>query len=1037
MHLRTCLSFAGIAFTALVALGNCGCGGVSASVPPPPPPPAISVSLSQATATVQAGATTQFTATVVNHSANTRVTRPALARLEVAKDFGELPLSFEVNRGQTSPQVEFLSRGRGYELFLTANEAMLSLRGSQKKAATELLLEPGPLPEFGRLERASLALIQGQRQGPGSNEFNSQFRIPHSKLPALQPTTTSFLRLKLEGANPEAKVIGLQELPGKVNYFIGNDPNKWRTNVPTFAKVKYKDVYPGVDLVYYGNQGQLEYDFVIAPGTDPKSIGLVVEAGLPGHDKDDDLRSPLQVAANGDLLLRTDGGEVRFRTPVVYQPADPGNSSSNPEFKIHRSELLDGHYVLTADNHVHFEISGYDKSKPLVIDSVLSYSTYLGGSGFDGGFAIAVDSSGSAYVTGFTDSSDFPTANPFEAFHSNSQNAMVAKLNPAGTALVYSSYFGGSSNLTYGSQAGAGVAVDASGNAYIAGYTHSCDFPAVNAFQPRSEPCNAGFYPFFNGFVVKLNATGDALLYSTYLGGNDYYFGDAAFGVAVDSSGDAYVTGFTGSTDFPTVNSIQSTLAGHINAFVTKFNATGSALVYSTYLGGSGSSCFGGTQTCGDGGAAIALDSSGNAYVAGNAGSANFPTVNPIQPTLAGGPYDVFVAKLNANGNALVYSTYLGGKGEDIGTSIAVDPSGNAYVTGATGSSDFPTTPGALQGTFGGGSCPSNDDTCGDAFVAKLNAAGSSLAYSTYLGGKLGDIGTGIAVDSSDIAYVTGFTDSADFPTANPLQSTCASFTTGQNCPFVASLSPAGNSLIYSTYLGGSSQGRSYGIALDSASNVYITGRTNATDFPTVNPLQAKNAGSYDVIVSEISTPPDFVIAVAAGSSSSQTVTAGGSAAYTLSMSPLGGFNQTVNLSCTDQASVSTCKPSPASVTLDGANSQNVTVRVFTTAHQLIPPTPYSRRFGPLQRIVPLLFFVVLVLSLLAFGSSTRHQRWVAAMPLTVVLFLVFHAAGCGGGSGSTGPPPLHGTQAGNYTVTITGTSGSLTHTTTVSLNVQ
>jgi len=452
-------------------------------------------------------------------------------------------------------------------------------------------------------------------------------------------------------------------------------------------------------------------------------------AGFSRHpsNKNGGLKPPLQIAADGDLVVKTDGGEVRFHKPVVYQPVTNGGQRTTD---YGQRTPVDGHYILEASNRVQFQVAPYDHSKALFIDPVLSYSTYLGGSGGDSGTGIAVDSSGNAYVTGSTSSTDFPTVNPFQATNNARYGtAFVTKFNAAGSALVYSTYLGGSNGAS-----GNGIAVDSSGNAYVTGQTSSTDFPTVNPFQATNNTDGG-----LTAFVTKFNAAGSALVYSTYLGGSWW---DNGTGIAVDSSGSAYVTGSTNSADFPTVNPFQANWGG---AFVTKFNAAGSALVYSTYLGGS-------DTTYGTG---IALDSSGDAYVTGGTNSPNFPTVNPFQATRNGGYWwTAFVAKLNAAGSALVYSTYLGGGWWDNGTGIAVDSSGNAYVTGQTNSPGFPLMH-PIQGYCGSG-CGINESGSA-AFVTEFNAAGSALVYSTFLGGiSSWNGGNGIAVDSSGNAYVTG-----------------------------------------------------------------------------------------------------------------------------------------------------------------------------------------------------------------------------------------------------------------------------------------
>lgn len=685
-----------------------------------------------------------------------------LRRVRGVLPFGSLPLNFEANIGQVkqgSNAVQFLSRGAGYTLFLTSDGAVLALGGRQE----------------------------------------------------------SVLHMKLEGANPRAKVTGAEALPGKSNYLIGNDPRKWRASVPTFAKVQYRNVYPGVDLVYYGNQGQLEYDFVVAPGADPRAITLDVEGVRESPQRahrDAPLRpdARLRIDARGDLVIGARGGEVRFQKPVVYQPVAAMTRKS-----------VEGRYVLKGKHGVGFEIAAYDPTRPLVIDPVLSYSTYLGGtSGADYGQAIALDPAGNAYVTGYTCSTDFPTLDPVQSLNASGgcEDAFVAKLDAAGDALVYSTFLGGTGN-----DAGLGIAVDPAGGAYVAGYTCSTDFPVVNAIQATSNgDCDA--------FVSKLNSAGNELVYSTYLGGSDT---DVAQAISADPAGNAYVTGYTLSADFPTTaGAFQTTFGGGscgaapqeakpcADAFVAKLNPTGSALAYSTYLGG-------GSYDAGQG---IAVDGAGNAYVTGFTTSSNFPAANALQPGCdncgfpgeagaQGLSSDAFVTKLNPAGSALVYSTYLGGSGADTGTGIAVDPPGNAYVTGYTASKDFPTL-NPLQANAAGGY---------DAFVTKLKADGSALVYSTYLGGSGNDLGFAIAVDSAGSATIAGETFSEDFPVGDAFQPRHD----GGFDAFVSRLNAAGDAAVYSSYLGGGSGDQALGVALDSSGSAYVVGITNSADFPTTS----------------------------------------------------------------------------------------------------------------------------------------------------------------------------------------------------------
>ena len=436
--------------------------------------------------------------------------------------------------------------------------------------------------------------------------------------------------MQLVGANATARPEGRDELPGKVNHFIGNDPKRWSRGVPTYAQVRYQDVYAGIDLVYYGNQRELEYDFVVAPGANPDTIALTFE----GADA-------LEVDAAGNLVLHTGADRILQRAPRVYQDID-GVRKAVPS----RYALQDA----TADRQqVRFDVGGYDRRHPLVIDPVLAYSTYLGGLSTDDAIGIAVDSAGSAYVTGDTASIGFPTTS--DAFDttlggSGTYDAFVTKLDANGAGVVYSTFLGGSSHDT-----GLGIAVDSSGCAYVAGYTASANFPTTpGAFDGTY---GGGTY---DAFVTKLDPGGAALLYSTYLGGGQGVSQNAGFdvasGIAVDHAGNAFVTGLTYSSDFPiTPGAFDTTFAGG-DVFVTKLLASGSALAYSTYLGGSAN----------DAGNGIAVDSAGSAYVTGSTASSNFPTTpGAFDVTRGGGIFDAFVTKLAASGAALVYSTYLGG----------------------------------------------------------------------------------------------------------------------------------------------------------------------------------------------------------------------------------------------------------------------------------------------------------------------------------------------------------------------------------------
>jgi hypothetical protein len=489
----------------------------------------------------------------------------------------------------------------------------------------------------------------------------------------------------------------------------------------------------------------------------------------------------------------------------------------------------------------------------LITSPVLSYATYLGGSGLDIVTAVAVDSAGNLYVTGFTNSPDFPTSHAvqgnlgagtcgsgldtYQCF-----DAFVAKIEPSGMRLAYATYFGGS-----GEDYGAAIAVDAAGCAYITGYTNSTDLPTVRALQPRhgggicgSAPNNS---PCFDAFVAKLDPEGSSLVYSSYLGGSADDYGQ---GIAVDATGSVVISGVTASRDFPLSHALQDRFGGgNYDAFVTKLDPQGTALAFSTFLGGSGDDC----------GARIAVDSVGSAYATGSTNSPDFATPNAFQPDSAGGMcgaststfpcYDAYLTKLSPQG-AIAYSTYLGGSGGDYAYGIAVDSSGSAYLTGRTTSVDFPVTWHALQ-TSGGG-------TSTDAFVTKLTPDGAAAVYSTYLGGLGAEAGLDIAVDAAGSAYVTGYAYGDGMPLVDPLEGASGGFFDA----FLAQLNVAGEALELSTRLGGSGNDKAHGLAVDGRGNVYLAGETFSSDFPVTSAtLQPGYAGgSFDTFLAKITTEP-------------------------------------------------------------------------------------------------------------------------------------------------------------------------------------
>lgn len=706
-------------------------------------------------------------------ASSVRQTTTALSRATNLRDArADVTLSFEANAGQTDERVKFMARNGNYVLFLTTTEAVLKLDELAERNLS------GPIGSEGNRDCEGFLLYPDTKTRPVSNLEEHESR-------------PSVLRIRLIGANPDSRISGLEEQSGKVNYFIGNDPMRWRTGVLRYARVEYKNIYGGVNLIYYGHQAELEYDFVVMPGADPGAIRLMLE----GADK-------IAVETDGDVLAAIGGQEIRLRKPQLYQEI---NGTRLP---------IDGRYVVEGGNQITFAIGAYNATRPLIIDPVLVYSTYLGGSSLDIGQGIAIDADGNTYVTGWTMSSDFPTANPLQPALSGSQDVFVTKISSAGQTLLYSTYLGGTS-----AEQGKVITVGGDGSALVGGVSFSTNFPTVNAVQPSfgGGPNDA--------FLAKLSPDGSTLVYSTYLGGSGE---ESLFGVAVDGGGIAYLSGGTSSSNFPVVNALQPAIAGPSDAVVAKIGSSG-PLIYSTFLGGSGDEV----------GSDIALDASGNAYLAGWTTSSNFPIVNPLQPALAG-LRDAFFAKLNAAGSGLAYSSYLGGSGDDYGVGIGVDASSNAYLAGATNSPDFPTVS-PLQPTLAG---------LEDIFVSKITAGGSGIGYSTYLGGSGDDVPyTGsMAIDGSGNVYVAGSTDSSDFPVSSAIQPAFG----GILDAFVTKLNSTGSALSYSTYLGGSDVDWAYSLAADPIGNAYATGVTASTNFPIANPIQPTRAGPYDGFVLKI-----------------------------------------------------------------------------------------------------------------------------------------------------------------------------------------
>jgi Beta-propeller repeat len=596
--------------------------------------------------------------------------------------------------------------------------------------------------------------------------------------------------LQLKGAT-EVESRGTAPLAGSSNYFTGNDPAHWRSGVQAYGRVRYDSVLPGVDVEYYGTEGhELEYDFTLAPGSAPSSLLLELE-GV----------SRIELAESGEARLHLpDGSMLIKRAPVAYQ------------MRNGQRTIVPVKYALQSGG-LGFVVGEYDRALPLIIDPVLSYATYYGGSSFDEATGVAADIAGNTYLVGYTASTLFPTSSPEQPTHGGgSYDAFVVKLDATGQNIVYATYLGGNApDIAYA------VATDALGNAYVAGLTQSPNFPTL-------APLQATLGGGQDAFVAKLNASGSALLYATYLGGS---LDDYAHGIAVSGAGAIYLAGTTFSPNFPKAAPLQAALGGTYDAFAAQIAPGGASLVYSTYLGGSGTEY----------GNAIALDTSGSAYVVGSTTSANFPIANARQTTLAGGGSDAFLSKLNLNGTGFVFSTYLGGSGGDEALGVSVFTN-TAIVVGSTLSTDFPL---ALpqQQTLGG-----INHT--DGFVTRFDPSGLALVYSTYLGGSGNDVASAVASDSFGNAYVTGQTDSSNFPLQSPISGQDSY--RGAVDAFIAALPATGTRLLYASYLGGSGEDRGVGIAIGQG-KTHVAGTTRSTDFPKVTPIINGLVGSQDAFV--------------------------------------------------------------------------------------------------------------------------------------------------------------------------------------------
>ncbi len=788
------------------------------------------------------------------------------SREQILKAYANQPVTFVENRGQLDTQVRYYAQGSRYAFYFTPEAAVLTLmKGTSAPSKATLDAQGSGIPDA-----VKLAAVEAPAQGVA-------------------------LALRFLGSNPQVMLEGQERAPGVANYLRGDDPARWQTGLPSYAQVVYRELWPGVDLMLREQAGKLKYEFRVQPGAQVADIRL----GYDGADG-------LTLDGDGGLRVQTALGVLQDTPPVAWQEIAGVRVPVGSRYALTQAGA-EMQYGFALD-------AGYQPDHELIIDPGLDYSTFLGGASHEVGASIAVDASGNAYVTGLTQSPNFPTTSG--AFDrtgaaSNNLDVFVSKLNATGTALIYSTFLGGS-NFDWGRA----ITLDGAGNAYVTGQTKSSDFPTTSGAFDRSF--NVGTCPRcgidqYDAFVAKLNPAGSGLVYSTFLGGIDI---DDGLGIAVDGAGNAYATGQTTSSNFPTTaGAFDTSSNGGYDGFVTKLNAAGSALVYSTYLGGSDNELP----------ENVALDATGNAYVGGSTRSAGFPTTPGAFDTSHNGGafdelFDIFVTKLNVGGSALVYSTFLGGSKSDFGNDLTIDGAGNAYITGATLSPEFPTTPGTFDTVF---------DSDSEGFVTKLNATGSALVYSTFLG-EAG--ASAIALDANNNAWLSGGTSSPNAATTPDAFDTQFN---GVSDAYIAKLNQAGSALLYATFLGGTASENGNDIALSIGGNVYVTGHTYSADFPTT-------PGAFDVVFNGdpgIFWGDGFVIKLGTGSAppapalSSLTLSpasvVGGSASTgtvaLTSAAPSGGVQVALSSSNATVASV------PASVTV-AAGATQATFTVTTSS---------------------------------------------------------------------------------------------------------